>query len=65
MRKSSVKCGECRFWIPYVEEDPERGPRLTAFGLCCQHLSGYWLSSMHKDGSCMHGELKIKATNNQ
>ena len=64
MREGLVECRECRFWIPYVEEDPIVGPRLAAFGLCCQSRSENWLLSMRKDGCCVHGEKKKKETNN-
>jgi hypothetical protein len=64
MREGMVECRECRFWLQSVEEDPNLGPMLADFGLCCQSRSGNWFLRMHKDGCCGYGELKKKEINN-
>ena len=63
MREGMVECKECKFWLQLVEENPELGPCMSDFGLCCQYRSVNWLTHMHKDGCCMHGELKKKEIN--
>jgi len=60
MREGLVECNECRFWIPYVEEDPILGPKLSDFGLCFQFRSVNWFLRTHKDACCGNGELKNK-----
>ena len=65
MREGMVDCKECRFWIQYVEEDPNLGPKLSDFGLCGQARSVNWFLRMHKDGCCEHGEFKKKERNDR
>jgi hypothetical protein len=58
MQKGLIECKDCRFWIPYVDEDPILGSKLSDFGLCFQFRSVNWFLRMHKDVVCEHGELK-------
>jgi len=58
MHHGNVECIDCRFWMPYTEEEVERAPGRAELGLCHQFRSPYWLMRMHKDQYCPHGELK-------
>jgi hypothetical protein len=65
MQEGLIQCKECQFWIPYVEEDPIVGSKLSDFGLCFQFRSVNWFSRMHKDVRCEHGKLKKKEIRTQ
>ena len=58
MRDGMVECKECRFWVPYTEEELERAPGRVDLGLCHQCRSPYFLTRMHRDQYCGHGELR-------
>jgi hypothetical protein len=57
MKHGMVECKECRFWVPYTEEELEMAPGLEDIGLCHQFRSSNWLMRMQKDQYCGHGQL--------
>ena len=58
LRKETVKCRDCHFWIPYTRNERERGLGLENMRPCRFFLSPKWLMPTYGDDYCGYGERK-------